>query len=82
MVYPSIWDHDRFEGILRSFRIDGIAAYPVNFPPSSSCIQKINYEDSCNPTICQNGGLCQLGTPPSCSCQSPFTGEFCQISKF
>ena len=37
--------------------------------------------ESCNPSICRNNGKCRLGVPPTCLCQAPYSGEFCQISK-
>ena len=40
----AIWNQERFEGILRSFQIDGIPQYPTYTPETSKCVQRISYD--------------------------------------
>ena len=44
LVNTAIWNQERFEGILRSFQIDGIPQYPTYTPETSKCVQRISYD--------------------------------------
>ena len=85
IVYGSMFDNARFTGILRTFKVDGLAKYPDYRPDDTKCVRKVAQGESCDVSICRNGGVCRLGVPPTCDCsltKPAFTGRFCEISKW
>lgn len=84
IVYGTMFDNARFTGILRAFKVDGLAKYPDYRPDDTKCVRKLPQDESCNLSICRNGGVCRLGVPPTCDCsltKPAFTGKYCEIRK-